>query len=361
MNMHPHFEKSTGYLIIEWYEKREKASPIHHYYSQRPTYLQLHPKDPKKVVRATFADKIPSWMEKYAKEHDFKSQQVTRSGEVGWWIANWRIYPDNSKPFTSPHLDGAFEQFTRMIPDVCEDIKNTVLENRETIKMNLRNYPDAFEEFGLFFRAEEIKGDGGALIIEDCIPSQGSDESDEDYRLRIERDGRLEKLVFELINSLPEPVRDEEEEHAEEVLNEEVFDLEIQDEEEEVSLEGLEFEESDEEETLEFGLEFEEDETLKNEEPETDAVGDTVVIENETTAESEEEMHIEVSLEEDELLYEGDPVEEVKSEASDDEVPSEENSGDTELDGVEQPSKLDELKVADYSDKKVVEGQFSLF
>lgn len=364
--MHPHFEKGTGFLIIEWYEKRENGSPIHHYYSQIPTYLQLHPRDPKKIVRATFADKIPSWMEKYAKEHDFRVQQVTRSGEVGWWIANWRIYPDGHKPLTSPHLDGAFEQFTRKIPDVCEDIKSTVLENKETIKMNLRNYPDAYEVFGLYFRAEEIKGEGGALVIEDFIPSQETDESDEDYRLSIERDGRLEKLVFELITPLPEPVRDEEEEPVEEILDEEevTFDLEFSDDEEELSLEGIAFEDTDEEEVSLEGFELEDEDPSENEEPvteESEVISDFDV-EDEEAAEPVAETHTESETTEQESSEVPDEEEEeVESDVPEAEVEADESTEDTKEELIEQPLFNEELKVADTTDKKVVEGQFSLF
>ncbi|MBP1932037.1 hypothetical protein [Ammoniphilus resinae] len=245
--MHPHYEQSTKHLIIDWYEKKKdgsgkvtSSSPIHHYFSGIPSALQLHPKDPKKVVRATFTGdthgKMPGWMEKYAKEHDFQCQQVTRNGEVGWWIANWRIYPTGSKPLTSPHLEGAIAQMSHFIPEVCEDLREKLLENREVIKMNLRNYPDIYNPFGLYFRPEEIKGEGGSLLIEeDFILKREDEESDHDYRLRIEKDGRLERLIYELITPLPEPVSAQPEVIGEDILNDEwTFDFdelgEIEDE-----------------------------------------------------------------------------------------------------------------------------------
>jgi hypothetical protein len=371
--MHPHFEKSTGYLIIEWYEKREKASPIHHYYSFQPSYLQLHPKDPKKVVRATFVDKMPGWMEKYAKEHDFKCQQVTRSGEVGWWIANWRIYPAGYKPFTSPNLNGSFEQLARLIPDVCDEWKSTILDHREVIKQNLRYYPDAYEEFGLYFRPEEINGIGGAIVFEDFIPDRPEDESDEDYRTKIEKDGRLERLIFELVTPLPEPVLEaEDEELVIETDDEEILEIDLVDEEE-IVIDGIEFEDViDEEEGLSLdGFELEDEEPAEGgsfSNPEvTETVEEAMAPESEgdisedleemNESEEEEDAIIDEPQSEEEILSEELPAEEIEVAAK--EELAETESSDEEL--IEQPLFDSELKVADVIDKKVVEGQFSLF
>ncbi|MFS0558574.1 hypothetical protein [Brevibacillus sp. 179-C9.3 HS] len=254
--MHPVFERSTGHLIIEWYEKKKDstASPTRHYFSAKPSTLQLHPKDPKRIVRATFIDKMPVWMEKYCKEYDFQSRQVTRFGEVGFWIANWNVYPSGNKPFSSPHIDGAVEQFVKRIPDFMEEQRERLLANRETIKQNLMHHPDAFEKFGLYYRSEELSGNGGCIVVEDVIPPSNG-ESDEDYRKRILKDGKLEQLINEIILPLPAPIdfatdnAAEAEELSEEVLDEEILIDDVLEEiieDEELVIAILDFEEADE-------------------------------------------------------------------------------------------------------------------
>jgi hypothetical protein len=235
--MKPIYEASTGFVIIEWYEakkdkdgKKTSSSPVHHYFSGKPTMLQLHPKDEKQVVRVTFAGekhgKMPLWMEKYAKEHDFQCQQVTHKGEVGWWLANWRIYPTGFKPIASPHVAGAVTQLSFLIPEVCEELRTKLVENKEIAQQNLINYPTIYQPFGLFFRKEEIHGQGGSLLVdEELILRREDGETDEDYRIRIERDGRLEKLIYELVTPLPEPIPQELPKVREEEIVEEEFSL----------------------------------------------------------------------------------------------------------------------------------------
>lgn len=369
--MKPRYEQYTGQVVIEWYEKKKNGSPIHHQYSQKPTTLQLHPKEPEQIIRATFADKIPSWMEKYASEHSYRCQQVTRSGEVGWWLANWRTYTDGNKPLTSPNLDGALEQLARKIPDVCENLNETVLENKDTIKKNLRNYPDVFGAFGLYFRPEEIHGVSGAMVFDDdVIPSRDTEENDQDYRSRIERDGRLEKLVFELITPLPEPVRvdestDEVEQHSDDeeltlgivfVEEEEEFALDgiiLEDVEDEgsPSLDGIELEDDEEMSLTGIELEDEEDsehsgdlaeEILEIHEPEEEEVSEAAAAET-TIAETEPEPAASAEAEE-----QSDPEEPAVSVVN-------------KAVEVEQPIFDNELKIADTTDRRVVEGQFALF
>lgn len=254
--MHPVFERSTGHLIIEWYEKKKDstASPTRHYFSAKPSALQLHPKDPKRIVRATFIDKMPIWMEKYGKDYDFQCRQVTRFGEVGFWIANWNVYPSGNKPFSSPHIDGAVEQFVKRIPEFMEEQRERLVANRETIKQNVMHHPDAFEKFGLYYRPEELNGNGGCIVVEDVIPPSNG-ESDEDYRKQILKDGKLEQLINEIILPLPVPIdlatvnEAEEEEFSEEVLDEEIFIGDVLEEiieEEELVIAILDFEEADE-------------------------------------------------------------------------------------------------------------------
>ncbi len=342
--MHPRFDKSTGHLIIEWYEKREQGSPIHHYYSEKPTRLQLHPRDPEKVIRAVFSNKMPGWLEKYAKKHDFKCQQVTRNGEVGFWIANWRIYPDGYKPFTSPSIEGAIEQFTHQIPEVCKHLRDLILENIDIIKQNLENYPAAFEGLGFYYRPEEINGNGGAIVFDNFIPIQGVDETGDEYRLRIEKDGRLERLVYELTSPLPEPVK------KDEVDENDVEPIHIEfEEDEELIVEDIEFEDIEDENELSLeNIEFIEDEDASNDQSEELSESD---ISNEA-GEDHEDIEgecfgevVEHSLEDaEEIKIDNEPLEESES-------------------SLEQTNLYAdvELKITDDENYQVVEGQFSLF
>lgn len=276
--MQSYYEQSTGKLVIEWYDKKKgTSSPVHHYFAGVPTSLQLHPKDPKNVVRATFTGtygNMPGWIEKYCDEHHFQCQQVIRDKEVGWWFANWRVHPSGMKPLTSPTILGAVHQMVQLVPEVCEDLREKLIDNKEVIGQNLRNYPNLYQPLGVYFRTEEIKGEGGVMLIEeDIISNQQDGESDEDYLRRIQLDGKLERLVFELITPLPEPVREEESELMEvQFLDDEelTFDLIDIDEEsvegQEEVFHGLELEDLPEGEIELEGLEFIDDGSLNEQE-----------------------------------------------------------------------------------------------
>lgn len=273
--MQSQYENSTGHLVIEWYEKKKDksgkaattSSQTHHYFSGIPTALQFHPKEPNMVVRATFIGetygKMPGWLEKYATEHGFECQQAARQGEVGWWIANWSGYSSGMKPLSSPHIQGALLQFCNLIPDVFPELRDKVKGNLETICLNLRHYPQFYETLGLYFRLEEIKKEGGCLLIEEeVIPSRLDGESDEEYRLRIEKDGTLERLIHEMIAPLPEPILStEEEEREEEGYVEGILEGEFSEEELLIDLNDISFEE----EPIEF-INLELEDIMENEE-----------------------------------------------------------------------------------------------
>ncbi|KPD09264.1 hypothetical protein AM501_05365 [Aneurinibacillus migulanus] len=276
----------TGYVIIEWYEKKEKSSPIHRYFSAQPVRLQLHPKDEQEIIRCYFNGSMPVWMKKFAKEYRYQCEQVTAENETGWWIANWNSYPDGFKPFSAPKIDGALRQFSNSIPDVCEDAKKRAIDNLDVIKRNLQHYPDAFESFGLHYRAEEITGEGGALLIEDIIPTRKPEETDSEYKGRIEVDQRLDQLIYEITTPLPEPV----------LMKEESQEVESEELQSELSpLEGKELNHDSEEDVFdEEEMVIEEGEIFLSDEP-IFLEEDSFVVDEDAEA---EEVLIEVNQEE---------------------------------------------------------------
>lgn len=252
----PFFEKSTGIVVIEWYESREKSStPTKHHFEAKPIKLQLYPKDPSRVIRIYFEGKMPAWLNRYAKvkTHPFECKEIFQNGMVGWWIANWSRF-DVGKPLNAPTIKGCINSFICLIPSVVEDYRERVLAGLETIAANLAIDPTFYEPFGLYYRSEEITGDGGAMVVdEDLFPVRMSDESDQDFESRIRSHGRLDRLIFELTTPLPVStiIVDEEGDGPSEI--EEEFELAAFEEEEEFA---LEFEEEDE-----FTL-IQEDDTL---------------------------------------------------------------------------------------------------
>ncbi|MDQ0255582.1 hypothetical protein J2S74_002964 [Evansella vedderi] len=364
--MKPVYEKSTGYVIIEWYEKRKDASPIRHYFSAQPIKLQFHPRDEKQIVRAVFEEQMPGWLEKYAKEHDFDCHQVTKDGHVGFWIANWRLYPSNERPIPCPNINGAVEQLSStVIPDECEELQDLVLEKMDVVKKNLGHYPSAFEPLGLYFKPEEINGKEAVMLVEDIVPERG-ETSDEEYLSIIQKDGRLETLIHEITTPLPEPPQEDEEEELEELEEEEVieeeleldisFDDEVDEEEFEVTFDD----ESEEEEELVVTFEDEEDEGISEESFDTDS-------EQETLTDEDEDVTVEPidSFQADsESTSEDVEVQETIDESI--EEPSEEPSEEPTEQAVKQERKVKEettYKVLEHADKKskATEGQMSLF
>lgn len=232
--MEPRYDETSGHLIIEWMESKKNESPKHHYYNKLPLKLHFHPKQKDKLIRAYFQGSLPAWIKRYAEIHRFEVQQVTHLGETGWWISKWRGFEEN--PFSSPTIKGAVRQFCKHIPFVCEDLKEKVKDNLAIIERNLQIAPTAFESYGLYFSQEVVEKKQGCLLLEEgVIPERDTDESDEDYRNKIESTGKLAELVWELTIPLPgsELTEEEllmeigiEEEIAEEVMfNEEIIDL----------------------------------------------------------------------------------------------------------------------------------------
>lgn len=371
--MQPVFERSTGYLIIEWYEKKKDstASPTRHYFSAKPSVLQLHPKDPKRIVRATFTEKMPAWMEKYCKAHDFQCKQVTRYGEVGFWIANWNVYPNDSRPFSSPIIDGAIEQFVKRLPDFLEEQRERLLANRETIKQNLVNHPKAFESFGLYYRSEELSGNGGCMVIGDVIP-ESKGESEEDYQKRILLDGRLEQLINEMITPLPvivDPGVETDFEEAAEEAADETFKESFEETFEEIIEEVIE----EVVENMDFIEIFEE--VIEEDESgiDGDSVPIDVVSDDDTSVELvEEELLTECQVTKEDLVEDNhlhDQLSEQQESSTEDVIETEqpedleeyleEKKGDEDKERV--PSSDPILQVVEASGKKDIAGQLALF
>lgn len=199
-------------VVIEWHEQKDKkASPIYHSLNRVPTMVQLHPKEPTKIVRAHFEGARPGWISDYVKKYNFKSNVTQLNDKLGWWIANWKVYEKDEVPFSAPSLKGIVRQLSHHIPDVYPEGRERILGNMDNIIKNLLNYPTAFIPYGVWYRPEESKGGYGCLLLDNIIPLRESSESDEDYRSRILRDGRLDELIFELSTPLPDPEPQEEE------------------------------------------------------------------------------------------------------------------------------------------------------
>lgn len=215
--MEPRFEKTSNQLIIEWMEKKQKnESPTHHYYNKKPVKLQMHPKKELKLIRAHFTGAMPAWIKRYAEDHNFEVKQVHHEGKDGWWIAKWGGFEEN--PLSSPTIKGAVRQFSKMIPFVCEDLREKVMDNLDVIERNLHIDPYSFQKFGLYYRPEQMKNDGGCLLLESDVIPEREEENDEDYRNKVEAVGKLSELVWEITTPLPEPEVPEQSE--EELLDE---------------------------------------------------------------------------------------------------------------------------------------------
>lgn len=248
------YETSTGYVILEWLEEKEGSSPTPHHFSKVPSYLQLHPIDEYMVVRAHFSGAMPTWIKRYTKKHHLKAAQITKDGKVAWWISNWKFWNEGKRPLTAPNLDGSLNQLKGKIPDVVEELRDRIDQNREIMKQNLIWYPDAYKDLGLAYRREEVIGQGGCVIFDDTIiPEREDGMSDQDYRNSILRDGRLERLIHEIGMELPGPIEKVEQ-------GDFVVSFEEDEETEELSLDLSDFfidEDSDEEEFVmdDFSLE----------------------------------------------------------------------------------------------------------
>ncbi|WP_066297567.1 hypothetical protein [Bacillus sp. FJAT-29937] len=248
--MEPRYEESSGHLIIEWMESIKGESPKHHYYNKKPLKLQFHPKEKDRLVRGYFSGALPGWMKRYADLHKFEVQQVNHEGKSGWWLSKWGGFDEN--PFSAPTIKGAVRQFCKQIPFVCDDLVEKVKDNLNVIERNLFIDPSAFEQCGLYFSKEIVEQKQGCLLLEEgVIPNRETDESDEDYRNRIEATGKLAELVWEITTPLPEPEVDTEElvtemelEEIEDIIEEDAgvidLDIELEMEEEMISINPIE-------------------------------------------------------------------------------------------------------------------------
>lgn len=225
----PFVERSTGIVVIEWYESKETSStPTKHHFEAKPIKLQTHPKNPSKIIRIYFEGRMPGWVKRYVKEkeHPFECAEIFQNGMVGWWIANWRRF-DEGKPFNAPTIKGCINSFIYLIPSVVEDYRERMRNAMDTIAVNLSKHPTFYEPFGLYYRPEEITGDGGAMVVdENLFPVRMSDESDLDFESRIRSHGGLDRLIFEMTTPLPVSTSEE----GEEGIYEEEFELAFEDE-----------------------------------------------------------------------------------------------------------------------------------
>lgn len=241
--MEPIFNPTSEKLIIEWIESKKGESAKRHYFEKKPLKLQFHPKERNKLVRGYFTGEMPAWLKRYADHHNFKVQALSHEGKSGWWIARWGGFIEN--PLSSPTIKGAIGQLLEQVPNVCADFKKKINDNLHVIENNLLNDPAAFQSFGLYFEPETFEKEGGCLLIEeDVIPLRQDSDTDEDYKNRIEAEGKLAELVWEITSPLPESLSiaeniehleeidieiDENEEVIEIIGNEEVIDLDTLD------------------------------------------------------------------------------------------------------------------------------------
>jgi len=214
--MLPTYSSQNNLFKIEWYERKEKkTTPIRHYYEGRPLKLQFHPKFPDIFVRAHFKGSMPGWIKAYCKHKDynFTFEQVELGKEVGWILLNWHHHSYDAKPLIAGNLMGALRKLAAKIPAVCSELKQLLLENLNIANQNLLNHSELFENIGVFYRPEEIEGTDGCLLIEhELFLNRTGEETDEEYRARIESDGCLIKVINELINPLPAPIPNESDE-----------------------------------------------------------------------------------------------------------------------------------------------------
>ncbi|EWG08797.1 hypothetical protein [Cytobacillus firmus] len=243
--MEPIFNPASEKLIIEWIESKKGESPKRHYYEKKPLKLQFHPKERSKLVRAYFTGEMPAWLKRYADHHTFKVQALSHEGKSGWWIARWGGFLEN--PLSSPTIKGAIGQLLEQVPNVCADLKEKINDNLQVIENNLLTDPAAFQSFGLYFEPETCEKEGGCLLIEeDVIPIRQESDTDEDYKNRIEAEGKLAELVWEITLPLPDSLSLADNiEHLEEIdieldENEEV--IEITENEEVIDLDSLDVE-----------------------------------------------------------------------------------------------------------------------
>ncbi|MCP1161375.1 hypothetical protein [Bacillus infantis] len=352
--MEPRFEPKNKCIIIEWMEHRKSESPTHHYFEVKPLSVQYHPKEKHKMVRAYFQSELPGWIKRYAEIHKFRVQSVNKDGITGWWLSRWGGFEEN--PFSSPTIKGAIRQLKKMIPDVCDDLKEKVNDNASIIEKNLMIDAVAFEPFGLYFSPELIVGKGGCMLLEKgVIPEKEDNQDDEEYRNIIEATGKLSELVWEI--TTPLPFNEEQDLELEEnETEEELLITQLEDEEEIVLLDEFEDLEDlsvlDEELTLEPSEQFFEEDIL-------DLDREITIEEDDFT----EETHLNESSTSEPMNQE-DEIENIEMELDSTSEPDEEQNIDPSSDEeIEEDLSKVEHRVLQQNDKKskALAGQVALF
>lgn len=258
-----YYSRTKNKIFIDWDEKGKNG--VEHWHGDfTPINVFYHPKRKSELIRVTLKGKMPKWVERFASHIKFKSGSTSdEDGKQGFWLANWNAWEHSEKPISSTNLDGAIYQFIKKIPDSLKELKDKVKQNKDIIKENLIKNPTFFEDFGVYYKAEEIEGSKGTLLIDNDIFLFQGEYSDEDYKRMIEIDGRLEKVIHELISPVPEPIPEmTEEETVEEEFEDELFDEDdLIFEEEELLLDSLN--DAEESENLDDFLIEESDEIFK--------------------------------------------------------------------------------------------------
>lgn len=362
-------------LSIDWYEEKNGSTKEGHFFEKKPFKLQLHPIT-KMVMRAYFHGTRPGWINRYAKEYKYGTEEVVTPQGKGWFICNWRVHLTGFLPLLSPFLRGSIEEWFEKVDINCDVDKHTLLDHLDTVEMNLTYYPSEFEKYGLHYRPEELNRIGGALVVEQKlipIDCEGvfTYEDWPDYQ----------HVIKSLIKVRPIP--DEVEAFILSADEEEDFVLDLTDSMAlEVQEEILEFEiESDEEFELVLTSEDEHILVLDEVEETQDIVEESQeVIEVESTLEDAKPLDVEVDEGEDEQLIKVSSDEEsaIELEPIEEVVVIEEPSIPDSIESLEITEKVTEkekieqvknedivtiLKVSEKSVKKegIVAGQTLLF
>lgn len=202
------FNSKKKRLYIDWDEKKKEG--IDHYSGNwRVEKIFFHPKHHTKIYRVTLKGKLSNtrWVERFAADNKYTvASDHDDNGKEGFTLVNWNAWESGEKPISSPNLDGAIHQFTKMIPDELNLVKQKVIASKDIIKDNLIKNSSFFEDLGIYYKSEEIEREKGTLLIDNEIFIDKDEMSDEEYAKALEVDGRLEKVVWELTTPVPEPI-----------------------------------------------------------------------------------------------------------------------------------------------------------
>lgn len=157
------WNQEKNVVVIDWKEDKGKnSSPVFHSISKTPVKLQLHPKTGE-VIRAHFLGARPHWITRYTLSKRYRSTELVGENGPGWWIANWSGHFD--RPLSSPSTKGMLTEWLSKVSDVFVKEKESLFESIETVEANLLFHYEEFEKYGLFFKPETIKRDGGAMCL----------------------------------------------------------------------------------------------------------------------------------------------------------------------------------------------------